>query len=204
MKLNSLEFALMNNLVRAWSQRALETPRLIGPPGSLAGQRVLEVGCGRGVGIEILLSLDAAHVTGFDLDPKMVALAQKRVAKHGNRVRVFVGDAEAIDAPDASFDAVVEYGILHHVPNWPQALKEIARVLRPGGVFYFEDLLRGFISAWPIRVLFDHPQATQFTGQKFRAGLEAARLRIERWRQLGQWGVMGRASKRWSDTTPIL
>jgi len=138
MKLNNLEFALMNNPARAASQRWLETPLLIGPPGSLAGMRVLEMGCGRGVGIEILLALGAAHITGFDLDPKMVALAQKRVAKYSDRARVFVGDAEAIDAPDASFDVVVDYGIIHHIPNWHQALKEIARVLKPGGVFYFE------------------------------------------------------------------
>ncbi|HKZ83969.1 MAG TPA: class I SAM-dependent methyltransferase [Anaerolineae bacterium] len=204
MKLNTFEFALMNNPIRAWSQRALETPRLIGPPGSLVGQRVLEIGCGRGVGIEILLSLGAAHATGFDLDPKMVTLAQKRVAQHGDRARVFVGDAEAIDALDASFDAVVDFGIIHHVPNWQQALKEIARVLRLGGVFYFEDLLKGFISAWPIRVLFDHLQTTQFTGREFRAGLEAAGLRIERWRQFTNLAVIGRASKRRSNVTPIV
>lgn len=121
---------------------------------------MLEVGCGHGVGLEILLALGAAHVTGFDLDPKMVALAQKRVAKYGDRARVFGGDAEAIEALDADFDTVIDYGIIHHVPNWPQALREISRVLGPGGMFYFEDLFKGFISAWPIRVLFDHPQAT--------------------------------------------
>ena len=195
MKLNNLEFALMNNPARAASQRWLETPLLIGPPGSLAGMRVLEMGCGRGVGIEILLSLGAAYVTGFDLDPKMVALAQKRVAKYDDRARVFVGDAEAIDAPDATFDAVADYGIIHHIPNWPQALKEIARVLKPGGVFYFEDLLKGFISAWPVHALFDHPQATQFYGREFRAGLETAGLRVQKWQQWGEWGMMGGASK---------
>ncbi|MCQ3973440.1 MAG: methyltransferase type 11 [Anaerolineae bacterium] len=195
MKLNALEFALMNNPIRAASQRWVETPYVIGPRGMLTGHRVLEVGCGRGVGLEILLSSGAAQVTGFDLDPCMVALAQTRVAKHGERVRVFVGDAETIDAPDADFDAVVEYGILHHVPNWPQALREIARVLKPKGTFYFEDLLKGFISAWPMRVLFDHPQATQFTGREFRTGLEAAGLQVVKWRQLGRWAVIGQASK---------
>ena len=195
MKLNNLEFALMNNPARAASQRWLETPLLIGPPGSLAGMRVLEVGCGRGVGIEILLSLGAAYVTGFDLDPKMVALAQKRVAKYDDRARVFVGDAEAIDAPDATFDAVADYGIIHHIPNWPQALKEIARVLKPGGVFYFEDLLKGLVSAWLVRDLFNHPQATQFYGREFRAGLEAASLSVTRWRQWGEWGMIGAAIK---------
>lgn len=195
MRLNSLEFALMNNPVRAASQRWLETPLLIGRRGSLVGKRVLEVGCGRGVGIEILLALGAAHVTGFDLDPKMVALAQERVKKYGDRARVFVGDAEAVGAPDSSFDAVMAYGILHHVPRWRRALEEIARVLRAGGVFYFEDLLKGFIAAWPMRIVFDHPLATQFCGREFRAGLEAAGLHVQTWRQWGEWGIMGRAAK---------
>lgn len=195
MKLNTLEFIMMNNPVRAALQRRLETPFLIGRRGALAQKRVLEVGCGRGVGIEILFGLGAANVSGFDLDPEMVALAQDRVAKYGDRVQVFVGDAEAIDAPDASFDAVVEYGILHHVPNWQLALKEIARVLKPGGVFYFEDLLKGLISPWPARALFDHPQATQYYGRDFRAGLETAGLSVLKWRQWGEWGVMGQAGK---------
>ena len=196
MKLNALEFALMNNPVRAASQWWLESPMLIGPRGTLADQHVLEIGCGRGVGIEILLSLGAMHVTGFDLDPKMVALAQKRVAKYGDRVRVFVGNAEAIDAADSSFDAVVDYGIIHHIPNWPQALREIARVLKPNGIFYFEDLLKGLVSAWLVRDLFDHPQATQFYGREFRAGLEAAGLRAQKWQQVSEWGVMGTAHLR--------
>jgi SAM-dependent methyltransferase len=195
MKLNRLEFILMNNPVRAASQRHVETPLLIGPDGTLVGKRGLEVGCGRGVGIEILLARGAASVAGFDLDPAMVALAQKRLAKYGGRARVFVGDAARIAAPDARFDAVVDYGVIHHIPNWPQALREIARVLKPGGSFYFEDLFRGFISAWPARALFDHPQATQFSGQEFRDCLEAAGLRVRTWRELGAWGVMGQAGK---------
>ena len=203
MKLNSLEFAFVNNPVRAASQRWLESPALIGPVGSLAGKRVLEVGCGRGVGVEILLALGAAQVTGFDLDPRMIALAEKRVATYGDRARVFVGNVEAINAPNESFEVVVEYGILHHIPNWPGALREIARVLRspdrasgkPGGVFYFEDLLKGLISPWPARVLFDHPQATQFYGREFRAELEAADWHVQKWQQFGEWGVMGQATK---------
>lgn len=195
MKLNGLEFALMNNALRAASQRWIETPRLIGSRGSLAGKRVLEIGCGRGVGIEALLSLGAEQVIGFDLDPKMITLAQTRLKKYGGRVRVFVGDAEAIEVPDASFNAVVDYGVIHHIPHWQKALKEIARVLQPGGVFYFEDLLKGLISTWPAALLFDHPQATQFYGQEFRIELEAVGLPVQRWYQLGEWAVAGRASK---------
>ena len=193
MKLNSLEFALMNNPLRAASQRWIETPRLIGPRESLTRKHVVEIGCGRGVGIEILLSLGAEHVTGFDLDPKMVALAEKRLETFGDRACVFVGDAEAIAAPDGCFDAVVDYGVIHHIPYWQQALREIARVLKPGGIFYFEDLLKGLISTWPAPLLFDHPQATQFYGREFRTELECAGLRIQTWRQVGNWMVAGRA-----------
>ena len=195
MKLNSLEFVLMNNALRAASQRYVETPRLIGPRGSLTGKRVLEIGCGRGVGMEILLSLGAEHVTGFDLDPKMIALAEKRLTRYRNRAHVFVGDAEAIDASDASVDAVVDYGVIHHIPNWQQALKEIARVLKPGGIFYFEDLLKGLISTWPAPLFFDRPQATQFYGREFRLELESTGLRVQKWRPLGNWAIAGRAGK---------
>ena len=193
MRLNTLEFMLMNNAFRAASQRWVETPILIGTRGSLNQRRVLEIGCGRGVGVEILLSLGAEHVTGFDLDPKMITLAQKRLEIFGDRARVFVGDAEAIDSPDASFDAVVDYGVIHHIPQWQKALREIARVLKPGGIFYFEDLLKGLISTWPAPRLFDHPQATQFYGRELRIELEAAGLHVQRWRQLGNWMVAGRA-----------
>jgi SAM-dependent methyltransferase len=195
MKLNTLEFVLMNNPLRAASQRYLETPLLIGVAGVLVGQRVLEIGCGRGVGVEILRSLGAEYVTGFDLDPAMIALAQQRTIGSDGTVQVFVGDGAAIAAPDQSFDVVVDYGIIHHIPEWQTALREIARVLKPGRVFYFEDLFKGFVSAWPMCALFDHPQATQFTAEEFRHGLELAGLSVQRWRQLGPWGVLGQAHK---------
>ena len=68
-------------------------------------------------------------------------------------------------------------------------------MLRPGGAFYFEDLLKELVSMWPVRALFDHPQATQFYGREFRAGLETAGLRVTRWRQWGEWGMIGAAIK---------
>lgn len=66
-------------------------------------------------------------------------------------------------------------------------------MLKPGGMFYFEDLLKGLLSAWPARVSFDHPQATQFYGREFRSELETAGLRVQKWRQHGEWAVAGRA-----------
>ena len=195
MKLNTFEFKLMNNPVRAAMQAHVETPALFGAHHPLTGLRVMEVGCGRGVGVEILLSLGATHVTAFDFDPRMVALAMERLAKYAARCNTYVGDAEHISAPDFAFDAVVDYGILHHVPRWELGLREIARVLKPGGVFYFEDILKGITAAHLAQIVFDHPQVTQFGGGQFRASIEAAGLRVVKWRQVREWGVMGQARK---------
>ena len=195
MILNRLLFTMMNNPIRAWSQRLLETPLLIGPPGVLAGRRVLEIGCGRGVGVQILLALGAGHVTGIDLDPQMISLARKRITRYANKADVFVGDGQAIDAPDVAFDVVVGYGVIHHIPNWLLAVKEVSRVLKPGGRYYFEEWLKGFTTAWAIRALFGQPQVAAFSGEELRSGLEASGLRVSQWRQWGELGVMGSADK---------
>ena len=134
MKLNAIEKALMNNPVRSAVQRRYEGPILLSLGGPASGERVLEIGCGRGVGTQIILErFGADHVTAFDLDPDMVERARRRLAPEGDRVEVEVGDAEHIDAPDGDFDAVFDFGIIHHILNWRAAVKEVARVLRPGG-----------------------------------------------------------------------
>jgi hypothetical protein len=77
MLLNAVEKALMNNPVRAMAQRWFEAPRLRAMGGAAHGARALEVGCGRGVGTELVLDVfGAAQVDAFDLDPDMVARAR--------------------------------------------------------------------------------------------------------------------------------
>ena len=152
------------------------------------------MGAGRGVGLEILVSLGAARLTGFDLDPKMLRLAEAWIAPHGDRARLFVDDAGAVDAPNRPYKAVVEYGILHHVPDWPQAMRKIARMLKPGGALYFEDVRNDFTSLWPARFV-QPPQGKQFLRDEFHAGLLAAGLGIEVWRPFIEGGVPGRAVK---------
>ena len=144
MKLNRVEKALMNNPVRASLQRYYETPLLERLGGRLDGRRVLEVGCGRGLGTNIILKrFGAADVHAFDLDPDMVRQARQRLAAYPpGRVTLYQADVTAIPEPDASFDAVFDFGILYHVPAWPVAVAEIHRMLRPGGRFYFGEVTR--------------------------------------------------------------
>src|ERR1700720_3138641 len=124
MKLNSIERAAMNNPVRAAHQHHREAAwfrRLAG--GALSGKHVLEIGCGRGGGSEgVLGPLGAERVTAFDLDDSMVELARRRL--HARPVSLSVGDVCAIDQPSGAIDTVVDFGIIHHVPDWQQSIAE--------------------------------------------------------------------------------
>jgi ubiquinone/menaquinone biosynthesis C-methylase UbiE len=75
-----------------------------------------------------------ASLTGIDLTDRAVGFTRSRLAFYGFASEVQVGDAEALPFADDSFDLVFSYGVLHHTPNTPQAVREVHRVLRPGGI----------------------------------------------------------------------
>lgn len=185
MLLNRAEKLMMNNPVRAAVQRAVEAPRLLAMGGRMRGGRALEIGCGRGVGTELILErFGADRVDAFDLDPDMVARARRRLASYGDRVRLWTGDAERIDAEDGTYDAVFDFGIVHHIPRWRAALGEVHRVLRPGGTFVGEEVLRAFILHPVWRRVLDHPLEDRFDADELRRGLEHAGFRVREVRAL--------------------
>jgi len=187
MLLNRVEYALMNNPLRATIQRRFEAARLLRMGGAMEGGVALELGCGRGVGVELILDeFGADAVDAFDLDPSMVALASERLASRGDRVRLWVGDASTIPAPDAHYDAVFDFGIIHHIPDWRPALAEVRRVLKPGGRFYAEEVLASFIRHPITRRLLEHPLADRFDREGLRRAVADAGLEVRDTREL--WG----------------
>jgi ubiquinone/menaquinone biosynthesis C-methylase UbiE len=179
MLLNRLEFVLMNNPARAALQRQVEARVLARLGGRVVNGRALEIGCGRGIGIQAILeTFRARSVDAFDLDVRMVFRARRRTMKYGDRVRLWVGDASAIAAPSGTYDAVFDYGIIHHVPDWRTTLTEVHRVLKPGGRFYGEEILAGFITHPVARTLFDHPQKDRFSMPGLLAGMEDSGLSV--------------------------
>ncbi|MBA2276908.1 MAG: methyltransferase domain-containing protein [Chloroflexia bacterium] len=102
-----------------------------------AGQRVLEVGCGTGVFLPLLAAAVGMEgsVVGIDHSPDFVAQARERVAALGiaETVEVREGDAYRLPFPDGSFDAVHCERVLMHLDDPTAALREMHRVLRPGG-----------------------------------------------------------------------
>lgn len=98
----------------------------------------LELGCGTGFFLLNLKSagvIDTGHVT--DISAGMVDVAVRNASRLGFDVEGRVADAESIPYPDATFDLVVGHAVLHHLPDVEQALREVLRVLRPGGRFVF-------------------------------------------------------------------
>ncbi len=164
----------MNNPVRALVQRRHEAALMEGFGGLVEGGRVLEIGCGRGVGTEIIFErFGATEVHAFDLDPDMIARARRRLSGYSaNRLSLFVGDAAAIKAEDASYDAVFDFGIIHHVPAWQRAVAEVARVLKPGGRFFFEEVTKRALDRWFYRTFLEHPKTNRFSAEEFIAELE--------------------------------
>jgi len=172
MLLNRIEYAMMNNPVRACLQRTFEARRLLRLGGTMKGGTALEIGCGPGVGVELIFDrFRASSVDAFDLDPRMVTRARRRLRRRDGRVRLWAGDACAIAASDAVYDAVFDFGAIHHVRDWRRTLSEILRVLKPGGVFYAEEVFRSFIAHPLWRRLLEHPQQDRFDHDEFRTAL---------------------------------
>lgn len=124
-------------LLRAYvSQRAVQM---------VAQGTAVDLGCGPGdMVINLARRAPELHVTGVDLSDEMLTQAEARAhrAGLGGRIAFRKGDVADIPFPDASLDLVVSTLSLHHWSNPVAVLKEIARVLRPGGAFLVFDLRR--------------------------------------------------------------
>lgn len=83
----------------------------------------------------MLQRFGAARIDALDLDPAMIERARAQLAPYGDRVHLATGSATdlraALNADDGSYDAVFDFGIIHHIPHWRAAVAEAARVLTP-------------------------------------------------------------------------
>jgi ubiquinone/menaquinone biosynthesis C-methylase UbiE len=116
------------------------------------GKRVLEVGCGLGTDLRQFAKAGAV-VTGLDLSPRSLELAKRGFEVYGLPGTFVNGDGERLPFADDSFDVVYSWGVIHHSPDPPGVVREIQRVLRPGGellamVYHVRSLLA--LQAWAV------------------------------------------------------
>ena len=96
------------------------------------GARVLDAGCGSGQ-LAIALAERGARVTGIDLSPEMIRRARDHGCDRGVEIEWRTGDVTQLADPLAVYDAILARVLLQFVPDVPAALRELRRVLKPGG-----------------------------------------------------------------------
>lgn len=196
MRLNALErlFVLspfrraMQTAVLAWMRRAAPGP---------SGGRLLEIGCGGGAGGRgILRRFGPRSLVLCDLDPRMARRAARSLGPESAAVRVCAADAARLPFRAGVFDAVFGFGVLHHVPDWRAAVVEIARVLRPGGLYLLEEYYPRLYANALARRLVAHPPRDRFRGPDLRQALQAAGLSCGRRLELPGAGVLAVCRRR--------
>lgn len=121
------------------------------------GKKVLEIGCGLGAML-MNWAKNGADCTGIDLNPTSIEQSKKRFELHGLTADIRLEDANHLPFDDNYFDYVWSWGVLHHSPNLELSIKELFRILKPGGGFgimlynrqsfyqwYMTDYVEGFL-----------------------------------------------------------
>jgi ubiquinone/menaquinone biosynthesis C-methylase UbiE len=111
--------------------------------GAEIGQNILELGPGPGLTTD-LLRLKVQRITAIELDTQLAQSLRTRLL--GRNVEIVSGDATALPFADSQFSAGVSFTMLHHVPSaelQDKLLREVLRVIKPGGLFVGSDSLTG-------------------------------------------------------------
>jgi ubiquinone/menaquinone biosynthesis C-methylase UbiE len=196
MKLNWAERWAVNNPSRPIQQRLeirwMRKRRPLAP-----GSVVLEVGCGRGAGAAIIRKeFQPALLLASDLDLQMIHKGRSYLPEGERKKLIFhVADVLRIPARTGSLDAVFGFGVLHHVPDWQGALREITRVLKPGGVYYLEELYPSLYQNFITKHILLHPPTNRFRSPDLKRELEAAGLQLDHLIEHSEVGILGVSTK---------
>src|SRR5690349_7035184 len=111
------------------------------------GARLLEVGCGMGTDL-LQFARGGARCTGVDLTPRSVEITRHRFRLYVADGDFMISDGEHLPFRSESFDVVYSNGVLHHTPDTAGSIREVHRVLRPGGVAKIMLYHRNSLNYW--------------------------------------------------------
>ena len=136
---------------------------------------ILDAGCGSGYGLELIeKEFHPLKLYGLDLLPEQVLRAQKRSLK----AKITIGDIRSMKFPKMKFDMVFVFTVLHHIPEYPQALKEISRVLKPGGFLLIDELNKRLLDFFEKFLGVRHPKKSRFQWFEFYRAIKDAKMII--------------------------
>jgi SAM-dependent methyltransferase len=160
--------------------------------------RALEVGCGRGAGARLIKKrFKPAILHTTDLDVEMMHKAVGYLSSEERETIVLcTADLIALPYPAASMDAVFGFGVLHHMPDWRAGLQEVARVLKPSGFYFLEEIYPTLYQNFLTRRILVHPHRDRFDGDDLRLALGHASLPLVAEWEVKYFGIMAVARKR--------
>lgn len=186
MKLNKIEFFLMNNPLRDYIQEKYELPVLRRMTTLEKIDSALEIGCGNGNGTKLIKKYFSANrIVAIDLDEKMIEIAKKNNCDP--TISFHVMDASKLEFQDNTFDAIFDFGIIHHIPFWRECIWELKRVLKKDGEIILEELSKETFSGIPGNIwkaLLDHPYEEMFSQKEFVSHLKDIGFTINDYKEL--------------------
>lgn len=187
MKLSTKEFDAMQMGWRKWYIEKIELKTFQKFGLELRDTDVLEVGCGNGYAASLLTARGVNSYTGLDIMPEQLAIARNRNLPNSSFV---LGSAEDLSQfADKSFDAILDFCILHHVEGWRTFFEESRRVLKDGGSIYAADLSKTCIHIVDALLHWDHAEEALFTLKEFEA--EADKRGFETVKKANDLGLEG-------------
>jgi ubiquinone/menaquinone biosynthesis C-methylase UbiE len=192
MKANWLERLIVNSPIRLLIQEKIILRWIKSKVRLSPGGRFLEIGCGRGAGACMLLrEFRPAAVHAMDLDESMINAARRYVTEvQRQHVHLYVGDTLYLPYRDGAVDAVFGFGVLHHLPDWRAGVREIARVLKPGGIYFLEEFYPPFYLNFLVRRLVNHPEEDRFYSRDLWQELAEAGLPIQDALEIKKLGLL--------------
>lgn len=147
----------------------------------LINKTILDVGCGSGYSsLLIMEEFQPDELFAFDALPEEIELAKQRRVP----ANLFVGDVIHTMLPSKKFDAVFAFAVLHHVPEWRTALKEINRVLKYGGVLLLHEPRKKALDTLERFLNVHHPMESRFEWPELSEGLAVSGFRVVERRNL--------------------
>jgi ubiquinone/menaquinone biosynthesis C-methylase UbiE len=139
MKMGKLEKLFVNSAGHSRSV-SRHAEKLLRYTGFEPKQRYLDVGCGNGSAPIHIAKSFGLDVTGVDVDPEQIQAAEASSQGLPN-ARFMTVDSIQLPFEDGEFDIVATNKVMHHIPNWEDAVAEMLRVLKPGGYLIYSDLV---------------------------------------------------------------
>lgn len=185
MKMRAIERIFVNSGLREYFLRKYEAPRVLGGLNLREGCRCLEIGCGNGAGALLIRRFTGCgNIVSIDVDARMVREAEQHILNPPSWARdipvsgieFLCGNAARLEFPGETFSGAFNFFVFEHIPDWRKVIREVFRVLKPRGIYSFEE---GLIPRSPLLLnrYFGH---ITITAEELRRGIRDAGFVIER------------------------